>query len=82
MDTSNKPSHRIFQVEDRGEGKKTYWREVGVAFTNKDGSQNLSFAVTPMFGKHTIQMRPYDENDKTEGADSDAAGERKGRNKK
>ncbi len=58
-----KPTHRILQVEDRGEGKKPYWREVGVAFTNGDGSQNLLFAVIPMIGKHTIQLRPITERD-------------------
>ena len=52
-----KPTHRILQIEDRGEGKKPYWREVGVAFTNSDGSQNLVFAVIPMIGKHTVQLR-------------------------
>ena len=58
-----KPTHRILQVEDRGEGKKAYWREVGVAFSNNDGSLNLSFAVIPMIGVHTIQVRPIEERE-------------------
>lgn len=62
----SKPTHRILQIEDRGEGKKAYWREVGVAFTNNDGSQNLVFAVIPMIGVHTIQLRPIE--DKEEGS--------------
>lgn len=51
------PTHNIFQVEDRGEGKQTFWREVGVAYTNTDGSLNLVFAVIPMIGKHRLQVR-------------------------
>ncbi|KPD20274.1 hypothetical protein [Idiomarina zobellii] len=58
---SSKPTHRILQIEDRGEGKKAYWREVGVAFTNNDGSQNLVFSVIPMFGQHTVQLRKIEE---------------------
>ncbi len=65
-----KPTHRILQVEDRGEGKKPYWREVGVGFTNNDGSLNLVFAVIPMIGKHTIQVREITERD-SEGGQQD-----------
>lgn len=55
-----KPTHRIFQVEER-EGKKAFWREVGVGWENADGSVNLKFAVTPHFDQHTVQLRPYDD---------------------
>lgn len=55
-----KPTHRIYQVEER-EGKKSFWREVGVGWSNNDGSVNLKFAVTPHFEAHTVQLRPYDE---------------------
>ncbi len=61
-----KPTHRILQVEDRGEGKKPYWREVGVGFTNSDSSLNLVFAVIPMIGVHTIQVRPITEREEGE----------------
>lgn len=60
------PTHRVLQIEDRGEHNKAYWREVGVGFTNTDGSINLSFAVIPMIGKHTIQLRIFDEKKKDE----------------
>ncbi len=67
-----KPTHRLLQIEDRGEGKKAYWREVGVGFSNSDGSLNLVFAVIPMIGKHTIQVRPIEEKDSAaQGTDSD-----------
>lgn len=73
---SKKPTHRILQIEDRGEGKKPYWREVGVAFTNGDGSQNLVFAVIPMIGQHTIQLRKIEETQ-----EEDGAGETAGKNR-
>lgn len=60
---THRPSHRLFQIEDRGESRKPYWREVGVAWTNKDGSLNLDFAVLPLIGSHTVQARVYDENE-------------------
>lgn len=62
-----KPSHRIYQIEDRGEGNKAFWREVGVAWKNADDSLNLKFAVTPHFEQHTVQIRPYDDAVEQEG---------------
>jgi len=35
-------------------GEKTFWNRVGVAFTNKDGSQNLKI---DMFPGVTFQVR-------------------------
>lgn len=58
---SKRPTHKIFQVEDRGEGRKAFWREVGVAWLNTDQSLNLNFAVIPLIGEHTIQLRSYEE---------------------
>ena len=62
-----KPTHRILQIEERGEGKKTFWREVGVAFTNSDGSQNLVFSVIPRFDLHSVQMRKIEEKQEQDG---------------
>ena len=33
--SSNKPTHRIYHVTKRGE--KSFWREIGAAWMNKDG---------------------------------------------
>lgn len=55
------PSHRIFQVEERKD-RKPFWREIGVAWENADGSYNIDLAVIPLVGQHTVQMRPFDEN--------------------
>ncbi len=68
---TNRPALRIYQIEERGEGKENFWREVGVAWANKDGSLNLDFAVIPMIGVHTIQARPFTEK-KKEANDDDA----------
>jgi hypothetical protein len=44
-----------------GDGKKSYWTRVGVAFENKDGSWNLRFDYLPArMGETTLQMRPFD----------------------
>jgi len=55
---SNGISHKVFNVRDRGEGKKSSWTEIGVGFENKDGSLNLMLDAVPISGK--IQVRPYE----------------------
>ena len=56
--STNSPSHKIFSVRDRGEGRKAQWTEVGVGFTNKDASLNLIFNALPLSGK--VQVRVYE----------------------
>lgn len=68
-----KPTHTIYQIEDRGEGNKPFWREVGVAWTNTDGSLNLKFAVTPHFEDNTIQVRANSEKPDTSSDSTPAA---------
>jgi len=43
--TPNRPSHIIFAIETRN--KKSTWTEIGAAWTNKDGSLNLSYKFLP-----------------------------------
>ena len=43
-----------------GDGKKTWWTRIGVAFQNKDGSYNLRFDYLPHLAGTTIQMREMD----------------------
>lgn len=60
--SNNRPSHKIVMASPRGEDKKAYWREIGVAFTNRDGSLNLRFEAVPTdFNVATIQLRDIDE---------------------
>ena len=50
-------THKAFQIRDRGEDKKASWTEVGVGFTNKDGSINLILNAIPIDGK--VQLREF-----------------------
>jgi hypothetical protein len=43
-----------------GDGKKTWWTRIGVAFQNRDGSYNLRFDYLPHLPGATIQMRAMD----------------------
>jgi hypothetical protein len=52
---SNTPTHKIFSIRNRGEGKKASWTEIGIGFTNKDGSLNLTFNCIPVDGKCQIR---------------------------
>ncbi len=58
---ATKPAYRLFQIEPRGQDKH-FWREVGVAWQNADGSLNLDFAVIPLIGTHSVQARPFVEH--------------------
>jgi hypothetical protein len=51
-----KPNFIAYNVIDRGEGKKSNWREIGVAFTHKDGKGfDILFDVVPLSGKITLR---------------------------
>jgi hypothetical protein len=52
-----KPSHTCFNVRDRGEGREPYWAIIGSAWTNKDGSLNVTLDSLPMDGKIVIRVR-------------------------
>jgi len=53
---SKVPSYVAYNVTDRGEGKKSKWREIGVAFTHKDGKGfDILFDVVPLSGKITLR---------------------------
>lgn len=47
----------LWMVEDKetGDGKRSFWTKVGVAFPNKDGSWRLELAAVPVTGR--LQMR-------------------------
>ena len=51
---SNKPL-KVLNIRERGEGKKAFWQEIGVAFTNRDGSINVVLNCLPLDGK--LQIR-------------------------
>jgi len=48
MTTNKKPTHTAYVVEERGQGRDSFWRPVGAAWTNKDGSFTLNLDVLPV----------------------------------
>ena len=51
------PTHTIWQVI--GEKPKSRWMQIGVAFTNRDGSLYLKFDALPYIGR--TMVRPIDD---------------------
>jgi hypothetical protein len=50
---------KVFAIEDNG-GDRKYWREVGVAFRNQDGSLNLKLYMLPLL---KLQIREQSKKD-------------------
>lgn len=67
--TSNRlPSHRIYAVSQRGEGKKAEWREIGAAWPHKDGKGfNLKLNMLPLNGADVVIREAGEENESKEG---------------
>ena len=55
------PAFRIFQISPRGDNSRAYWREIGVAWPNSDGSFNLRLEAVPTDWSNTLQLRAYEE---------------------
>ena len=56
MTTTNepkRPTHAIWQVT--GEKPKSRWTQIGVAFTNHDGSLHLKFDALPLTGRTMLR---------------------------
>jgi len=67
MANDTKNMKQLVAAIERGEGdgKKTYWTRIGVAFENRDGSWNLRFDFIPARpGETTVQLRDFDTKDK------------------
>ena len=54
------PTQAIWHIRDR-EGKKAFWTEIGVGFTNRDGSITLKLNLVPLDGG-MVQVRAIDHN--------------------
>ena len=55
---SSKPPYIAYAVIDRGEDKKSKWREIGVAFPHKDGKGfDILCDVLPLNGRITIRVQ-------------------------
>jgi len=56
---SNSNYKNVYTIVENPNGGKNYWVRIGVAFTNSDGSLNVTLNALPVNGK--LQIR-----DKTE----------------
>lgn len=61
MATKAKVVYLLVPVDDKGNGKKTYFNRAGVAFENRDGSLNVKLDLFPSV---TFQIREPNENEK------------------
>lgn len=59
------PTHAIWHIRDR-EGKKAFWTEIGVGFTNRDGSIALKLNLVPIDGG-MIVVKPLEPRDSRDG---------------
>lgn len=59
------PTHAIWHIRDR-EGKKAFWTEIGVGFTNRDGSIALKLNLVPIDGG-MIVVKPLEAYDRGPG---------------
>ncbi len=56
MPEGNQPL-KVYAIEDNGPDKK-YWREVGVAFRNRDGSINVKLYMLPLLQLQIRERNP------------------------
>lgn len=62
---STKPTHRIIACEDRGEGKKTFYQDIGAAWAHKDGKGfSLKLSYLPLNGAE-IMIRVAEDKSRT-----------------
>ena len=55
--SANKPPYIAYAVIDRGDDKKSKWREIGVAFPHKDGKGfDILYDVQPLNGRITLRV--------------------------
>lgn len=50
---------KVYAIEDNG-GDRKYWREIGCAWKNKDGSYNLKLYMMPLLN---LNMREQNEGE-------------------
>lgn len=54
----NKPTHLVYHVVDMGEGQKSKWDQIGVAWEHKDGEGlNIDLKLFPVNGRITVRRR-------------------------
>ncbi len=46
----------VYAVPEEKDGEKAFWKKIGIAFTNRDGSINLFLDALPL-GTNKLQVR-------------------------
>lgn len=55
--TSKAPSHGVYTVRDRGEGKKAFWIRIGSAWPHRDGKGfNVQLECHPLDDQLTLRI--------------------------
>jgi hypothetical protein len=55
--TGKSPTHVAYQVRDRGEGQKSFWTRIGVAWAHADGKGfNVQLEVVPLDGRISLRV--------------------------
>ncbi len=65
MGDNQKPTHKVFVVEERGEGDDAdaFWTRVGSAWQHKDGKgYNVVLSALPVNGR--LVLREFNDDDK------------------
>lgn len=57
---NNKPTHKLYGITPSKSDRRGFWTQLGVAFTNSDGSLNLKFNYLPTDPGTTLQLRPWE----------------------
>lgn len=66
---TNKLDFYVYIVQDGGEGKKSFWTKVGIAYRHNDGQGlNLQLIANPVDGKLTLRepSEPVETDDREE----------------
>src|SRR5689334_12938201 len=58
--SSNQPRRIVYALIERPSGR-THWLRIGIAFVNRDGSENVLLDAIPLSGK--LQIREEDRKD-------------------
>ncbi len=58
---NQKPDYLVYTIIEKNGDAEDYWQRVGSAWTNKDGSINLSLNALPLNGKLHIRVPKADE---------------------
>ena len=68
---SNGKRYDVFNIIEKGEGQKSFWMRIGIAFTNRDGSLDVRLDALPLNGRLQIREPRQDQERKPQRGDAD-----------